>query len=223
MRPLSEKVPGDKPHETAYAVRQLQRRPAPPSGAFEWAYFRGRWTDAIANLTGTSRDVNWGPRTFGAGPFTPGWEIYGNTASAGEDVFRPRDTGGSTTVTDAERVKTIDVLRSGIVTVTWGLRFDLTGDAVNGDVYSFFTKINDSVDDFTMQQTFAAPSGVQSTGWITTSFQRTMPVIDPFSSGSQTITIQALVSWSGPTTGEDVTDGFIDISWVGITTETGTI
>ena len=182
------------------------------------AYFRGIWDHTIDDLTGTSRDVDWGPLEFGVGPFTPGWEIGGAPG-----VFQVRDATGSTTVTDTERVRHIDVLRPGIVTVTWGLRFSLTGDAVNGDVYSFFTKINDTVNDYTMHQTFAAPSGVQSTGWITTSFQRVIPVMDPFASGSQTVSIQALVSWSGPTTGEDVTEGFIDISWSGINTETGTI
>lgn len=60
MRPISEKGPIDKVHETQFAVRQLQRRPAPPTVGPP-IRFRARRKTTFQTLgaSGAETDLEW--------------------------------------------------------------------------------------------------------------------------------------------------------------------
>lgn len=168
-----------------------------PGSADTDAYFRAYLIDDLTNLSGTDQIVDW----------HTGWELGGEAG-----VFQPKTTALSNATT-SDKVRRLDLLVPGRIEMCWGFEYSLTGDAANGDVYSHFLSDNNPVFGSNYQDTHAAPSGVQGEGLLISNYSRIYPLLDPFASGTQTIQFQWRVSWSGPTTGETVQSGFVDVYW----------
>lgn len=200
MRPVSEPSPAQRTVESRYAIRQLQRRPAPPAGSSSVSFFRAlHYDDAVGDditvNVGTATDVDWNY-----------WE-NGDTSA-----FTPKTGVGGTPVLGTDLTHTVELNLNGRYIISWGVFFNTTFD---GNVQML---IHDGDPIFGRPDTAIhgpatyGGNSFSTTGYYTQTISRIYTLLDPFSSGPWTPAIQTDVAQNSSAS-KTVTEAWLEIQY----------